>query len=48
MRREHHCLNKEKVPFSTVDVNDSILKLISEERRFAYPHFPAASTKCIT
>lgn len=30
MKREHHCLNMEKVPFSTVEVNDSILKLIRE------------------
>lgn len=31
-KREHHCLNMGKVPFSTVEVNDSIFKLISEEK----------------
>lgn len=32
MKREHHCLNMEKAPFSTLEVNDSIFKLISEEK----------------
>lgn len=30
MKREHHCLNMGKVQFSTLEVNDSIFKLIRE------------------
>ncbi|KAI4548525.1 hypothetical protein MG293_000855 [Ovis ammon polii] len=33
MKREHHCLNMGKVPFSTVEVNDSIFKFISGEKK---------------
>lgn len=33
MKREHHCLNMGKVPFSTVEVNDSIFKFVSGEKK---------------
>lgn len=39
MKREHHCLNREKVPFSTVEVNDSVFKLISEEKEVCESSF---------
>lgn len=32
MKRQHHCLNMGKVPFFTVEVNDTIFKLISGEK----------------
>lgn len=32
VKREHHCLNMGNILFSTVEVNDSVFKLISEER----------------